>query len=86
MSYTVHHRGIIVFIEPRVSVPSLELDPPTPACECVSPLDPKGDQHLLVGEEVGKGPIRATGKKAWHSVYCMLYVKIGYWTHALKLI
>ncbi len=50
-------RGVIVYLwSTRVSVPSSELCPPSPARECVSPLDPNlWGQHSLAGEGVG-GP------------------------------
>jgi hypothetical protein len=34
-------------------------------------LEPRGRQHSLAGEGVGK-PIRTNGKKAWHSVYSVV--------------
>jgi hypothetical protein len=56
-----------------VSVPSPELGPPAPASQCVSPLDPKGEeQHSLAGEREGPNS-EDIGQKAWHSVYSVQY-------------
>ncbi len=69
-----------------VSVPSLELGPPTPslASECASPGSPRnqrggGGTHSPVCEGGWGVPIRTTGEKAYYSVYSVvrtLYVKI----------
>ncbi len=53
-------------------VPSSELDPPTPspASECVFPLDPKGrGQDSFVDEGVGGTQFGRLDRRAWHSVY-----------------
>jgi hypothetical protein len=71
------HRGIIVYIEYQMSVPSSELGPPplhSPKMSVSIPLDPKGGgQHSLANDGV-RGPISDewTGQKAWHSVVCIL--------------
>ncbi len=58
-----------------MSVPSSALGPPSPGCECVSPLVPvpkEGGATLSCGWGGGGNPIRATWNKAWHSVYSQL--------------
>jgi hypothetical protein len=43
-----------------------------PPSECVSLLRPKGEGNTLLRVRVWRDPIRTTGQKVWHPIYCIL--------------
>ncbi len=49
---------------------------PSPASECVSPLDPEREGVTLGCGEGVADPIRTTRQRAWHSVLYTLWMKL----------
>jgi hypothetical protein len=75
----VHSRGIIVDKEYQSVCPLVGIGSPTPSptSECVSPLGTKGGSITLPrGVREWGDPIRTIGKKAWHSVYSLVYILV----------
>jgi hypothetical protein len=72
-----HRREIIPYLEYQSSVPSPELAPPLPQASVSPPGTKGGGGHPLLADEGAGGANSDDGRKAWHSVYSILFSKFS---------